>query len=225
MNDSQVQAIDVFAQHHDYGYGIAHARKVADLAMSMFDQVAAAGLLEGTTRSERTTLYAAALVHDVGISERAYDTIHSLPQWVPADFSGGLHNVVGFLVLRDELDNPPPTLAVHPVSASDRSLLLYSVLWHTSYDAYTVPDEPLIDRGLTMKLAGILRVAEGLDMPLRSLAAGVRLIITRDWIRILVRAAAMATSEVSHAQERSDLLAEAFERRVFVQEVVEDDEP
>ena len=225
MNHSQAQAIDVFARHHDYGYGIAHARKVADLAMSMFDQLSAAGLLKGTTGSERTTFYAAALAHDVGISEKAYGTIHSLPEWVPEDFSGGLHNVVGFLILRDELDNPPPTLVVHPVSSSDRSLLLYSVLWHTSYDTYTVPDEPLVDRELTMKLAGILRVAEGLDVPLRGLAAGVRLIVTRDWIRILVRGAAMATSEVAHAQERSDLLAEAFERRVFVQEVIEDEEP
>ena len=221
MNRSQAHAIEVFARYHDYGYGVAHARKVADLAMSMYDQLAAAGLLEGTKKGDRTTLYAAALAHDVGVSEKAYGAIHSLPQWVPEDFSGGLHNVVGFLILRDHLDNPPSNLAVHPISASSRSLFLYTVLWHTSYDTYTVRDEPLIDRELTLKLAGILRVAEGLDVPLRNLAAGVRLIITREWIRILVRAAAVAANEVAHAQERSGLLAEAFNRRVFVQEIIE----
>jgi hypothetical protein len=225
MIDSQLQAIDFFARQYDYGYGAAHARKVADLAMSMFDQLGAAGLWDNATRSARATLYAAALAHDTGVSEKAYAALSSLPYWVPADFSGGLHNVVGFLVLRQWLDNPPLSLERCAISSADRSHLLHCVLWHTACDTYTVPDEPLLDRNMTVKLAGILRVAEGLDVPLRSLAAGVRLLITSSWIRILVRSAALATREVEHAQERSGLLADAFERRVFVQEVIEDEEP
>lgn len=225
MIDSQVRAIDVFARRYDYGYGIAHARKVADLAMSMVDQLGDAGLMGGATRSERTTLYSAALLHDLGVSEKAYAALPPLPHWVPGDFSGGLHNVVGFLLLRDWMDNPPPSLAVSPISSADRSHLLHCVLWHTACDTYTVPDEPLLDRSMTMKLAGILRLAEGLDVPLRNLAAGARLLTTGSWIRILVRSAAIATREVEHAQERSGLLAEAFSRRVFVQEVIEEVEP
>ena len=66
MTEEQVQAIEFLAKRCDYGYGTAHARKITDLSTSLFDQLSAIDLLPGMSASERRTLFAASLVHNIG---------------------------------------------------------------------------------------------------------------------------------------------------------------
>ena len=221
MIEGQVQAIELFANSCDYGYGATHARKVADLALSLFDQLSTTDLLQGMSASDRRTLFAAGMVHDIGASARARAEIGLLPPWLPADSGPDVHEAISFQALRCWLDNPPPPLLSNPLSSPDRSALLYCVLWHTDSKTYEIPDEPLVNPERTMKLAGILRIAEALDMPLRSLVAGIRVMPSATWLRILVRSIGTISTEVATARKRSDLLARALGLRVFVQQVVE----
>lgn len=221
MTEEQVQAIEFLAKRCDYGCGAAHARKITDLSTSLFDQLSAIDLLPGMSASERRTLFAASLVHNVGVCPKASEEIGLLPPWLPTDSGADMHGSISFQALRSWLDNPPPPLLANPLSSADRSALLYSVLWHTSSKPYEIPDEPLENPDGTMKLAGILRIAEALDMPLRSLVAGVKVMPSATWIRILVRSIGTVSEEVASARERSDLLTQALGLRVFVQQVVE----
>ncbi len=221
MTEGQIQAIELLAKRCDYGYGDAHARKVADLATSLFDQLSTIDLLPGMSASERRTLFAASLVHSIGVSPKVSEEVGLLPPWLPTDSGADVHGSIAFQALRSWLNNPPPPLLSNPLSAADRSALLYSVLWHTSSKPYEIPDEPLVNPESTMKLAGILRIAEALDMPLRSLVAGIKVLSSATWIRILVRSIGTVSEEVAAARERSDLLNQALGLRVFVQQVVE----
>jgi len=216
-----VQAIELLARSCDYGYDATHARKVADLALSLFDQLSTVGLLPGMSASDRRTLFAASMVHDIGASTNIREEIGLLPPWLPADSGPDVHGAISFQALRCWLDNPPAPLLAKPLSSQDRSTLLYCVLWHTDLKPYLVPDEPLVAPGHTMKLAGILRIAEALDVPLRKLVAGVRIVPSATWIRVLVRSIGTISTEVATARKRSDLLAQALGLRVFVQQVME----
>ncbi len=221
MTEGQIQAIELLAKRCDYGYGEAHAHKVADLATSLFDQLSAIDLLPGMSASERRTLFAASLVHDIGVSAKAREEIGLLPPWLPTDSGADVHEAISFQALRCCLDNPPGPLMAKPLSSQDRSTLLYCVLWHSASKPYEIADEPLVNSGSTMKLAGILRIAEALDEPLRSLVAGIRIVPSATWIRILVRSIGTVSDEVATARERSDFLARALGLRVSVQQVVE----
>ena len=221
MTEGQVQVLELLAKRCDYGSGATHARKVADLALSLFDQLSTIGLLPGMSAPDRRTLFAASMIHDIGVSAKACEETGLLPPWLPTDSGPDAHEAISFQALRCWLDNPPAPLLAKPLSSQDRSTLLYCVLWHTDSKPYEVPDEPLVAPGHTMKLAGILRIAEALDMPLRSLVAGIRVMPSATWIRILVRSIGTVLEEVATARERSDLLARALGLRVFVQQVVE----
>ena len=221
MTEEQVQAIEFLAKRCDYGYGTAHARKITDLSTSLFDQLSAIDLLPGMSASERRTLFAASLVHNIGVSPKASEEIGLLPPWVPTDSGADVHGSISFQALRSWLDNPPSRLLANPLSSADRSALLYSVLWHSASKPYEIPDEPLVNPDSTMKLAGILRIAEGLDMHLRSLVAGIRVMPSATWIRILARSIGTVSDEVAAARGKSDLLAQALGLRVFVQQVIQ----
>jgi len=221
MTDGQVQAIELFARNCDGACSAVHARKVTDLAVSLFDQLQAMDLLPGMTASERHILIAASNAHDTGSCEVTLPDIGVLPSWVPEGPREDSRGAISCQTLRIWLENPPPPLQLNPLSPEDRSVFLYSVLWHTAAQPFQIPEEPLLDSDSATKLASILRLADGLAESPRNLVAGFSIVQSTSWIRVLVRSITDVSDEVSTAQQRSDPLARALGLRVFVQQVVE----
>jgi hypothetical protein len=211
----------LFARNCDGGCSAAHARKVTSLATSLFDQLLDMDLLPGMTDSERRVLTAASHAHDTGPCGTASLDVEVPPSNVTTEPTSDTCGATSFETLRLWLKNPPPPLQLNPLSLEDRSMLLYTILWNTAAEPYQVPGEPLLDMDRTTKLAGILRLADGLAGPPRNLVAGCSVVQSAAWVRILARSIADISTEVSSAQRRSDLLSRSLNLRVFVQQVVE----
>jgi hypothetical protein len=224
MTEGHVRAIDFTARCYDYGRGAAHARKVADLASSIFGQLEHLELLPGCSPSARNTLFAAALAHDIGLSDRARSDVGMLPSW--ASTSGyDTSRVIGFQVLKTLLDNPPPPIQQAEMSREDRCGLLYLVLWNGDSTPREVPDEPLVCGDKLRLLAGILRVADCLDFRCNSLVSKVRILTTDFSVRLIVHSMGKVSEEVACAASNTALLAPGLGRRVAVQEVIPSHEP
>ena len=221
MTESQVRAIEHLAGEYCFGSGPLHALKVADLASSLFDQLSSHGFLPGLSISDRRTLVAASYVHDVGSSPLALKEIGELPPWAPPEAKDNGHHIVSFEALRTRSEDSMPIFKLHPLSAVDRSTLLYSVLWNSMSGAYEVGPEPLLDRELTTLLAGILRIADALDTRHRLMVQDVQVKKASAWIRLLVHTFDEAGAEVAQARSKSGMLSEVLGVRIFVQEVLE----
>ncbi len=221
MTESQVRAIELLAGEYRFGSGSLHAHKVADLASSLFDQLSSLGLLPCLSISDRRTLVAAGYAHDVGSSPRALKEIGALPPWAPPETKGNGHHIVSFEALRTRSKDSMPTFKLHPLSAVDRSTLLYSVLWNSASDVYEVEPEPLYNRERTTLLAGILRIADALDTRHRLMVQEVQVKKASAWIRLLVHTFDEAGAEVAQARRKSGMLSGALGVRIFVQEVLE----
>jgi hypothetical protein len=222
MTESQVRAIERLAEEYGFGSGALHAHKVADLASSLFDQLSSLGLLPGLSISDRRTLVAAGYAHDVGSSPRALKEIGTLPPWAPPETKGNGHHIVSFEALRMRSEDSVPALKLQPLSAIDRSMLLYSVLWSSVSAAYEVDPEPLLDRERTALLAGILRIADALDTRHRLMVRDIQVKKASAWIRLLVRTFDEAGAEVAQAQRKSDMLSKALGIHIFVQEILKE---
>ena len=222
MNDAQVRAVELLSEEYDYGWGPLHAHKVADLAMSIFDQMGLQGLLEGFTLDDRRTLLAACYAHDIGASARAHVAPSQLPSWARAFAEPDRHGEMAFLILRSRISSAPSERSISTLTAGELSLLLYCLLWHAASAAYVLDVEPLFDRPKALVLAAILRIADGLDSEHRLRVRDVRIRKASVWLRFLVRSLAPVAEEVESAREKSDMLSQALNLRVFVQEVVND---
>ena len=222
MTESQVRAIELLAGEYRFGSGTLHAHKVADLASSLFDQLSSHGFLPGLSISDRRTLVAASYVHDVGSSPLALKEIGELPPWAPPEAKGNGHHIVSFEALRTRSEDSMPAFKLRPLSAVDRSTLLYSVLWTSASDACEVESEPLLDRERTVFIAGILRIADALDTRHRLKVQDIQVKRASAWIRLLVRTFDEAHTEVAQAQRQSDMLSHALGVHIFVQEILEE---
>jgi len=223
MKAGQVGALELLAQHYDYGRGPSHARKVAGLATSLFDQLTEHGLLPSIAPGDRQTLYAAGLTHDIGSSARARIDAGELPDWA-SEMTRDSVGVVSYTLLRRWLENPPAPLANTPLSPADRSALLYSVLWSDRGNQIEVAGEELTNASHTRRLASTLRVAQCLDSTLRGLVSGIKVLRSEHWVRILVRSLGSVENEVADAAAHVSALEQSLGIRVFVQEIVEDAE-
>ena len=122
------------------------------------------------------------------------------------------------------LDNPPAPLVRAPLSPAARSTLLYSVLWSDLGSQLEVPEEPLPAPKHARQVASILRIAQCLDYSLRGLVSGIRVIKADYWVRILVRSMGSVEQEVAEVAAHARVLEESLRTRVFVQEVIEENE-
>jgi len=224
MTEGQVRAIDFAARCYDYGRGPSHARKVADIAASVFGQLQHLGLLPDCPPSARNVLFAAALAHDVGMSERARADAGILPSWA-ATSGYDVSRVAGFQVLKALLDNPPPPLQQAELSREDRCGLLYLVLWDDNSPPREVPGEPLLCGDKLRLLAGTLRVADCLDFHCNSLVSKVRVLSAESSVRFIVHSMGKVAEEVACAASNSALLASGLGRRLGVQEGISTQEP
>ena len=220
MNDSQVRAVELLAQEYGYGWGSLHAHKVADLATSIFDRLELLGLLPGLTLDDRQTLVALGYSHDIGASPRARQETSLLPNWAKAFAETDRHGVMAFHAIRARIDTASSERPISTLNPEERSLLLYCLLWHASSAEYVLDTEPLLDRRKALLLAGILRVADGLDGQHRLRVREIEIHKASAWLRLLVRSLEPATEEVAQTQKKSDMLSHALSLRIFVQEVV-----
>ncbi|NLE95541.1 MAG: hypothetical protein GX600_07660 [Dehalococcoidia bacterium] len=222
MNEAQVRAIELLAQEYDFGWGSLHAHKVADLATSIFDQLSSLGLAAGMTLDDRRTLMAAGYAHDIGASARAQIETSPMPGWIEAFTEPDRHGEMAFYLLHKRLSTSSAERLLGTLTPGDRSSLLYCLLWHASPAMYVLDIEPLFDRSRALLLAGILRVADGLDCEHRLRVRDVQIQKASAWLRMLVRHFAPADEEIARAKEKSDILSMALCLRVFVQQIVED---
>jgi hypothetical protein len=198
-----------------------HAHKVADLAASLFDQLDLHGLLPGLTLDNRRTLMAACYAHDIGASPRAQAEASALPRWAKALAEPDRHGEMAFHVLRSRISTAPSERPISTFSPEERSIFLHCLLWHASPTAYVLDIEPLIDRRKVLLLAGILRIADGLDCEHRCRVREIQVQKASVWLRLLVRSFTSATAEVARAREKANMLSQALNLRIFVQEIID----
>jgi exopolyphosphatase/guanosine-5'-triphosphate,3'-diphosphate pyrophosphatase len=170
------------------GYERAHSEHVAKLALSLFDQFREesdliAGL--GGFKHERAILEAAALLHDVGmVVEYPRHHKHSQTIILHADLQGW---------------SPKQVEILAAIARYHRKAL--PSLEHEEFEALTEPERQVVRR-----LAGLLRVADGLDRSRSQPVHAVRVRFGNRTVQLEVQAEAEPTEDLKAAWEKSDLL-------------------
>jgi len=221
MTELQVQAFENLARNYRFDFERRHSHKVAALAASIFDQLQIRNLLGHLHIPERRTLVAACYAHAIGGHGQVPGEASALLSDNRPVLAQSDRGLVSFETLRTLLKNPPAQLQREPLSAVDRSAFLYAILWHNASNTYVVDDEPLVDRFYAHATAGILRLADALDSPLRPAVGDVRIVSSADYLRLLLRTTDTLEDEIPSAQERSDILESVTGKRMVVQEIVD----
>jgi exopolyphosphatase/guanosine-5'-triphosphate,3'-diphosphate pyrophosphatase len=170
-----------------------HARHVADLALSIFDQTLE---LHRLSRDARRMLHAAALLHEIGgfISHSAHHK-HSHYLIMNSPIVGLAPNELAVVanVARYHRKSPPkPSHA--PFQALSKS-----------------------DRQTVLELAAILRVADALDRDHGQHVKRVVVVVEKSRVRFLLDASGDLQLEKWSLKMRSDMFREVFGRRVFLE--------
>jgi exopolyphosphatase/guanosine-5'-triphosphate,3'-diphosphate pyrophosphatase len=166
-----------------------HARRVAELALELFDQTRSVHRLGA---GDRELLEFAALLHDIGEHVA----------------SSGHHRHSAYLVRNGQLRGFDPR---------EVELLAALVRWHRSgdprvSDEFPLLDAPAIERVRTLE--GLLRVADGLDRGRNQVVRGVDTMVTPSLVLIRVRAADDVELEVWGARRKRTLMEKVFDREV-----------
>lgn len=172
------------------GYEVAHSQQVTRLAEILFDRLAA---VHGLGRQERMLLTCGGLLHDIG--------------WLQGQKAH--HKTAMEMILQDT------TL---PFTVRQRTLAALIARYHRKalpQMRHPVYGElPSGDRRIVEKLAGILRVADGLDRSHLSCITDIQAAITPDVIEIQCRASHSATAELRAAEKKSDLLRQVLSKEI-----------
>jgi exopolyphosphatase / guanosine-5'-triphosphate,3'-diphosphate pyrophosphatase len=170
-----------------------HAAHVAALSLEIYDGLAAAGLHSGDA-TQRELLWAACLLHDIGVIVD-YDDHHK-------------HSY--YLILNSGLPGFSP-----------RELVLIGLIarWHRKGD----PDPTALgslersgDRKLLNVLCGVIRLAEQFERSRDQSVASVRLAADDGLVRLEAEASGDATVALWSARRNADLLARAIDRDVEI---------
>jgi exopolyphosphatase/guanosine-5'-triphosphate,3'-diphosphate pyrophosphatase len=189
-NGQRLASVLGFAHRHSWDE--AHSRRVADLAVSIFNQTTA---LHGLDGEYRELLYFAGLLHDVGctVSQSAHHK-HSL-------YIIGNANLEGFSERELQL--------MANVARYHRKAL--PAEHHTEYMA--LPDA---DRALVRRLASLLRLADGLDLDHSQVVSSVKVTVSRREVSILVQSVDDPRMAISAGSRNADMLTAEFNRVVQV---------
>lgn len=186
----RVQQAEVLLAAFDWD--VEHCRQVRDLAVMLFDQLQS---LHRLTPAHRDLLEAAALLHDIGWTighakhhKHSYQLIHESQRSLSA-----------FTAHEVEL--------IANVARYHRKAL--PALKHEPFAALTEAD-----RQLVRQLAGILRIADGLDRPHRQAVQALQCEITPRQVSVGIYASAEAGDYIAGAQRKSALFGAAFNCRI-----------
>jgi putative phosphoesterase len=191
---SALDAVVAFAR--DCNYEPEHTHQVTELALALFDQLQG---LHGLGPQERLWLQYGALLHDVG--------------WIEG--GRGHHKTSLRLIIAE------PSL---PFERRERWIVGLIARYHRR----AVPDDrhkyfrrlSREDRQRVRVLAGILRVADGLDSTHTNVIRRVTCEVSRDEIRIACEANGPADEEIAAVAEKADLLESILERRCVAKVLV-----
>jgi exopolyphosphatase/guanosine-5'-triphosphate,3'-diphosphate pyrophosphatase len=140
------------------------------------------------SKNDKTILRSASLLHNTGLPEEP-------------------HNKTGFDMLSVEI---PRALSTIPLAQEDLSTILYCVLWHRGRAFKQRGHVEIKDRPHVRKMAAILRVADGLDRSLMQVVENVSLNLIGGRLRFSISATQAADAEIKRADEKADLMREAF---------------
>jgi exopolyphosphatase/guanosine-5'-triphosphate,3'-diphosphate pyrophosphatase len=190
MTEALVEAALELARALHYEEG--HAEQVARLALAIFDDLQT---VHGLGEQARARLHAAAILHDVGLSEQMR----------------GHHKVSQRLILEAE---------ALPADGEERSIVACIARYHRkalpSMNHAEFAALSADGRRLVEALAAILRVADGLDATHRDLVASLAAEASADRITIRCRTRGDARKETEKAIAKGDLFERVFGRRLVV---------
>jgi exopolyphosphatase / guanosine-5'-triphosphate,3'-diphosphate pyrophosphatase len=177
----------------EYGHDDAHARHVAALSLSLFDQLAAAGLHPGDDE-ERELLWAAALLHDIG------DTV---------DYDDH-HKHSRYLILNAGLPGFSPR---------EVALIALMARYHRKGSPSGGFLRPWLRRGdeaLVTRCAALLRVAEQLERSRDQVVREVRAAADDEAVTLTLMADEDVAAPRWGALRQRDVFARAFARQLEV---------
>jgi len=187
IGDEQTRRFDAAHElSRRFGFNDVHEHRVAALALQLFDGLATRHRYEP---ADRDVLFAAALLHDVGRSiaasahhkHGAYIVRNAgLPGWRPEEVE-----LIASLVRYHRKSPPKPT---HPEWAEA------SVGMRAKIEA----------------LAGILRVADGLDRRHLGIVTSLRVDVIDDDVHVLLESTQDIAPEIEAARFKAELLERAF---------------
>ncbi len=169
-----------------YGAAGPHAEHVAELALELFDALASAGVHPGDP-AERELLWAAAILHDVGVAID-YDDHHKHSR---------------YLILNNRLPGFSPR---------ETALIAQITRYHRKGEPDFGELEPLMERGdrdVLERGAALLRIAESLERSRDQVVEGTELEVDDDgWLRLHV----ISRADTSVARWVAERHVEQFER-------------
>ena len=188
-----VRRASVMNMAAQYRVDVPHTEHVALLALGMFDELAALGLHEGDPR-ERELLWAACMLHDIGMSID-YDDHHKHSRYLI--LNGGLP---GF----------------QPV---ETAIIAQAARYHRKGMPSPGPMAPLFGPGDVERLnrcAALLRLAEDLERSRDQLVRSTDLALEGDSVSLRLIAEGDPAVPRWAAGRESELFARAFDRRLAV---------
>jgi exopolyphosphatase / guanosine-5'-triphosphate,3'-diphosphate pyrophosphatase len=170
-----------------------HTRHVAKLALGMFDALAELGLHEGDPR-ERELLWAACMLHDIGMSID-YDDHHKHSR---------------YLILNGGLPGFAPV---------ETAIIAQAARYHRKGMPSPGPMAALFGEGDTERLnrcAALLRLAEDLERSRDQLVRGIEIDLTGEQVRLQLLAEGDPAVPRWAAGRERELFARAFDRELSV---------
>jgi exopolyphosphatase/guanosine-5'-triphosphate,3'-diphosphate pyrophosphatase len=170
-----------------------HTRHVADLALGMFDELARLGLHEGDPR-ERELLWAASMLHDIGMSID-YDDHHKHSR---------------YLILNGGLPGYTPV---------ETAIVAQAARYHRKGMPVPGPMGPLFGEGDAARLdrcAALLRLAEDLERSRDQLVRRTSIALRDDEVQLRLIADGNAAVPRWAAGRERELFARAFHRELAV---------
>lgn len=188
--------LESIAAERNYGRGFIHADQVTKLSLELYESML--GLpsvpMPGDSRTDLFLLRAVGYLHDIGFPPE--------PD----------HNKNGFRLLGPRLKEPD---ALGILSEGERSIILHCVLWHRGPRWTRGRDVNLSPQDLATarRLAGVLRIADGLCFP--SGAPTRRVKAFREEGAMVIEACPSKhggdlSLQIRHATEKKDLLEEVL---------------
>jgi exopolyphosphatase/guanosine-5'-triphosphate,3'-diphosphate pyrophosphatase len=188
-----VRRASVLNMAAQYRVDVEHTEHVAMLALDLFDELARLGLHEGDAR-ERELLWAACMLHDIGMSID-YDDHHKHSR---------------YLILNGALPGFTPV---------ETAIVAQSARYHRKGMPAPGPMAPLFGEGDAARLdrcATLLRLAEDLERSRDQLVRGTSIALRKDTVELRLVADGEAAVPRWAAGRERDLFARAFHRELSV---------
>jgi putative phosphoesterase len=188
-NEMENQAERLAASHC---YEEAHSKKVADLALMIFDGLEE---LHGLSSQDRTILKCASILHDIGISE-----------------GGNAHHKLSMdMILKGSLPG---------FTENEKLITALIARYHrkalpdSGHEFFSSMNEN--DRRKVSMLSAILRVADGLDRTHSNAVTKLSCEISGDKITFILRTFRPSETEMKYGLIKSDLMKKVFDREIEI---------